>query len=299
VVRVSGRSAEAGEERGGADTRRVERGSRGGARRRRIPPGRSVEAEEERGGRAAPRRGGARSRGVPKEKACGRQACGRETVGPAAVEMGKASRTPENAVERRPRCKMQQLLRLLLEPLQCASDLHFADTDAYKASAGDSLINNPQLLSGSKITWHRTGSRNVMRRFSDRFADSPPVAEAARVGGEPVLFFPSFLFFLFLFFLFPFYFLFLCLFLFLFLVSFSFLFLFLFLFFSSCFYFLFIFHYFSVSFLFLYFSSHFFLFYSFYFSYFSFISLLFLIFLLSTFFYFHFYILSFLIFALH
>jgi hypothetical protein len=122
-------------------------------------------------------------------------------VGPAAVEMGKASRTPENAVERRPRCKMQQLLRLLLEPLQCASDLHFADTDAYKASAGDSLINNPQLLSGSKITWHRTGSRNVMRRFSDRFADSPPVAEAARVGGESrayffLLFFFSFSIFL-------------------------------------------------------------------------------------------------------
>jgi hypothetical protein len=209
---------------------------------------------------------------VPKEKACGRQACGRETVGPAAVEMGKASRTPENAVERRPRCKMQQLLRLLLEPLQCASDLHFADTDAYKASAGDSLINNPQLLSGSKITWHRTGSRNVMRRFSDRFADSPPVAEAARVGGEPGLFFPSFLFFFFYFscflFISCFFVYFFSCFLFLFLSCFYFYFYFFLLVFIFCLYFLiFLFH----------FSFFLFLLISFYFIHFIFlISLLFL-----------------------
>jgi hypothetical protein len=35
--------------------------------------------------------------------------------------------------------KMQHLLRLLLEPLQCTLDLHFADADAYTRSAGDGL----------------------------------------------------------------------------------------------------------------------------------------------------------------
>jgi hypothetical protein len=46
---------------------------------------------------------------------------------------------PENAVARRPPCKMQQLLPLLLEPLQCASLRHFAGAEADPADVGDRL----------------------------------------------------------------------------------------------------------------------------------------------------------------
>jgi hypothetical protein len=48
-------------------------------------------------------------------------------------------RYPRNAARRPLCCKLQDLLQLLLEPLQYAFDLHFADADAYTASAGDSL----------------------------------------------------------------------------------------------------------------------------------------------------------------
>jgi hypothetical protein len=61
------------------------------------------------------------------------------TVGPASVGTGKAPGTPRDAARRPLCCKLQHLLRLLLEPLQCASDLQFADADAYTTSAGDSL----------------------------------------------------------------------------------------------------------------------------------------------------------------
>jgi hypothetical protein len=53
--------------------------------------------------------------------------------------MGEAPRPPENAALTPACCILQHLLRLLLEPLQCTSDLHFADAAAYAASAGDSL----------------------------------------------------------------------------------------------------------------------------------------------------------------
>jgi hypothetical protein len=61
------------------------------------------------------------------------------TVGPALVGMGKAPGTPRDAARRPLCCKLQHLLQLLLEPLQCASDLQFADADVYTTSAGDSL----------------------------------------------------------------------------------------------------------------------------------------------------------------
>jgi hypothetical protein len=54
--------------------------------------------------------------------------------------MGKAPRAPENAALPPFSCKTQNLLRLLLEPLQCAPDLHFADADAFTATDGDSLM---------------------------------------------------------------------------------------------------------------------------------------------------------------
>jgi hypothetical protein len=63
-----------------------------------------------------------------------------ERWGPLAVGMGKAPRAPENAAPPPLSCKKQYPLRLLLEPLQCASDLHFADVDAFTATAGDGLM---------------------------------------------------------------------------------------------------------------------------------------------------------------
>jgi hypothetical protein len=59
---------------------------------------------------------------------------------PQVVRMGEAPRPPENAAPTPACCILQHLLRLLLEPLQCTSDLHFADAAAYAASAGDSLM---------------------------------------------------------------------------------------------------------------------------------------------------------------
>jgi hypothetical protein len=64
--------------------------------------------------------------------------------GPQVVGMGEAPRPPENAALTPACCILQHLLRLLLEPLQCTSDLHFADAAAYAASAGDSLTSKAE-----------------------------------------------------------------------------------------------------------------------------------------------------------
>jgi hypothetical protein len=80
-------------------------------------------AEQQRGGRGDPTGWGRR----------------RPRWDPLAVGMGKAPRAPENAALPPFSCKTQNLLRLLLEPLQCAPDLHFADADAFTATVGDSL----------------------------------------------------------------------------------------------------------------------------------------------------------------
>jgi hypothetical protein len=81
-------------------------------------------AEQQRGGRGDPTRWGRR----------------RPRWDPLAVGMRKAPRAPENAALPLFSCKTQNLLRLLLKPLPCAPDLHFADADAFTATAGDSLI---------------------------------------------------------------------------------------------------------------------------------------------------------------
>jgi hypothetical protein len=62
-----------------------------------------------------------------------------ERWGPLAVGMGKASELPENAARSPLNCKMQHLLRLLLEPLQCVFGLHFADADAFTTTPADNL----------------------------------------------------------------------------------------------------------------------------------------------------------------
>jgi hypothetical protein len=52
---------------------------------------------------------------------------------------GESPQDPENTALRPLCCKMQHLLRLLLEPLQCAPNQHFAHADAYTTSTGDGL----------------------------------------------------------------------------------------------------------------------------------------------------------------
>jgi hypothetical protein len=60
-------------------------------------------------------------------------------VGPAGGWDGESPQSPRECNTAAFSCKTQNLLRLLLEPLQCAPDLHFADADAFTATAGDSL----------------------------------------------------------------------------------------------------------------------------------------------------------------
>jgi hypothetical protein len=132
-------------EREGADARR------GGARkpgRSRRPPGQS--AEDGPGG------GAAGLEEVQEEK------CGREDGGARSGWDGEASPPPRECARAAASCKMQQLLRLLLETLQCASDLHFADGDAHTTSAGDSL----KRIHSSHLHYFSTELNTLCQLFS-------------------------------------------------------------------------------------------------------------------------------------
>jgi hypothetical protein len=65
---------------------------------------------------------------------------GEAEVGPTGGWDGERPYIPRECGARWPSCILQQLLRLLLEPLQCAFHLQNADADAAPAGAGDSLM---------------------------------------------------------------------------------------------------------------------------------------------------------------
>jgi hypothetical protein len=80
------------------------------------------------------------------EEGRGRRGGGRR-LGPAGVWDEGSPQTPRECSNDPACCILQHLLRLLLEPLQCTSDLHFADAAVYAASAGDSLTRLKRFVS--------------------------------------------------------------------------------------------------------------------------------------------------------
>jgi hypothetical protein len=79
---------------------------------------------------------------------------GETDVGPAGSWDGERPCSPRECGTRWPCCILQQLLRLLPEPLQCASYLQNAGADAAPAAVGDSLRQN--------LVWDRTLSLCVV-----------------------------------------------------------------------------------------------------------------------------------------
>jgi hypothetical protein len=115
---------------------------------------------------------------------------GRNEWGPQAVGMGKGPASPENALERWPRCKTQHMLQHLLELKQCSPDLHFADADPDRAVVGDSLRmrdTHDHGAWGIRTRSRRAGEKNERtsrwKRWSHlRFNKRP--SESAHSGGR-------------------------------------------------------------------------------------------------------------------